>query len=191
MKLFLIRHGQSEANLKTNYTGQTDVALTELGRSQAATAGAILAPYHFDKVYASDLQRAQTTCECALPGVEYETLSLLREYDVGRLAGIPIGSVQRTQSEDPDERPDYTDYGGENAKMVCDRAREFLSMLEKEPYDYVAAFSHYGFISCVLRTVLKTSYEGNRIFTPNCAVHIIEYDGEKWRILALNYGTAV
>ncbi len=191
MKLFLIRHGQSEANLKTNYTGQTDVALTELGRAQATAAGAILAPYHFDKVYASDLQRARTTCECALPGVEYETLALLREYDVGKLAGVPIGSVKRIQSEDPADRPDYTDYGGENARMVCDRARTFLRMLEKEPYDCVAAFSHFGFINCILRTVLGTSFESNRIFTSNCAVHIIEYDGERWRILALNYGTVV
>ena len=36
MKLFLIRHGQSEANLQAYFTGQMDVALTELGKVQAA-----------------------------------------------------------------------------------------------------------------------------------------------------------
>ena len=33
MKLFLIRHGQSEANLNQTYTGQSDVPLTETADS--------------------------------------------------------------------------------------------------------------------------------------------------------------
>lgn len=191
MKLFLIRHGQSEANLQAYFTGQMDVALTELGKVQAAAIQPVLAPYHFDKVYASDLQRACITCENALPGVPYEPLKLLREYDVGDLAGVPLSSIPRKNVADPADRPDYTDYNGENARMVCARAKAFLEMLEKENYEYVAAFSHHGFINCVLRTVLGTAYESKRIYTGNCAVHVVEFDGEKWRILALNYGLQV
>ena len=191
MKLFLIRHGQSEANLHSCYTGQTDVPLTQMGKQQAAAAGAILSAYRFDKVYASDLQRTRCTCENALPGISYEPLVLLREFDVGRLAGVEIGSVERRQSPDPADRPDYTDYGGENARMVCDRAKAFLKMLEDEPCDCVAAFTHFGFINCVLRTVLNVSYENKCICTDNCSIHVLEFDGETWRILALNYGVQV
>lgn len=191
MKLFLIRHGQSEANLHTYFTGQMDVPLTELGKEQAKAIQPILAPYHFDKVYTSDLQRAMVTCENALPGAVYEPLKLLREYDVGKLAGIPLGSIPRKETADPADKPDYTDYEGENARMVCARAKAFLQMLEKESCEYVAAFSHFGFINCVLRTVLEASFESKHIFTTNCAVHVVEYDGTKWRLLALNYGMQV
>ena len=191
MKLFLIRHGQSEANLCTYYTGQTDVALTELGITQAEALQPILSQHHFDKVYSSDLKRARQTCEHALPGVTYETSKLLREFDVGRLAGVQLGSVERKDSLDPDERPDYTDYDGENAKMVCARAKAFLEMLEKEPCEYVAAFSHLGFMNCMIRTILETSYPGGHIYLGNCVIHVMEYDGTKWRLLALNYGVKV
>ena len=191
MKLFLIRHGQSVANLGTYYTGQTDVPLTELGIQQAKAIQPILAQHHFDKVYSSDLQRARQTCENALPGAVYEPLKLIREFDVGKLAGVELGSVERKVSQDPDERPDYTDYDGENAKMVCARAKAFLELLEKESYEYVAAFSHQGFINCVIRTILETSYPGGHIYLGNCVVHVVEYDGAKWRLLALNYGVKV
>ena len=191
MKLFLIRHGQSVANLHSYYAGQMDMPLTELGISQAAAIAPLLAPYRFDKVYSSDLSRAKSTCENALPGVDYETLALLREYDVGRLEGVALGSVPRIHVAEPEKRPDYTDYDGENALMVCARAKQFLEMLEGEPHEYVAAFSHFGFINCLLRTILGAAYDSKRVFTTNCSVHVVEFDGKQWRILALNYGLEV
>lgn len=58
----LIRHGESEANLKRFFAGQCDVPLTPLGHQQAqCTAAFIAANYHVDAVYASDLQRAYDT----------------------------------------------------------------------------------------------------------------------------------
>ena len=58
----LIRHGESEANLKRFFAGQLDVPLTPLGHQQArCTATFIAANYHVDGVYASDLQRAYDT----------------------------------------------------------------------------------------------------------------------------------
>ena len=58
----LIRHGESEANLKRFFAGQCDVALTPLGHQQArCTADFVAANYHVDAVYASDLRRAYDT----------------------------------------------------------------------------------------------------------------------------------
>ena len=47
-KLILIRHGQSEWNLKNLFTGWTDVELTKKGRSEAKNAGKIIANLDFD-----------------------------------------------------------------------------------------------------------------------------------------------
>lgn len=191
MKLFLIRHGESEANLHSYYAGQADMALTDAGRKQAESIRPVLQAYCFDKVYASDLQRASCTCELALPGVSYEKLTVLREYDVGSLTGAPLGSVKRDITADPQYRPDYREFGGENAEMVCARAKSFLQMLETEAGEYVVAFSHYGFINCVIRTILGVAYDGSRICTDNCSIHVMEHDGKSWKILALNLGIEV
>jgi probable phosphoglycerate mutase len=188
MILVLVRHGQSEANLHTYYTGQMDVPLTEFGRQQAAAIRPILRQFSFDKIYSSDLQRASSTCEVAADGAAYEVTKLLREYDVGSLEGIELSKSPLRRDGVP-QYPDYTPYGGENVTMVRRRAREFLSMLEKSDYRYVAAFSHFGFINCIFKELLDANYRSGVIKTENCAVHVLEFDGEKWRIAALNYMT--
>ncbi len=58
-KLLIIRHGQSEANLQGVFVGHTDSPLSDLGKRQAeVTADYIVANFHVDAVYASDLERA-------------------------------------------------------------------------------------------------------------------------------------
>lgn len=187
MKLFVIRHGQSQANLGKRYTGQFDTPLTEHGIEQAKAVQPILAPFRFDKVYSSDLSRAADTCANALPGVEFERTALLREYDVGTLVGKTWDEVGDFQPADPAKRPDYTAFGGENVEIVCNRVRDFLRILENSDYEYVAAFSHFGFMKCMLRVVLGTAYDHKAVKAENCAVFVFEYDGAKWSIAALNY----
>ena len=187
MKLFMIRHGQSEANLQTFYTGQTDVKLTALGESQAAAIRPILADIPFDKVFCSDLTRTAETKRFALPDVACEYTKLLREFDVGSLAGLDYRTIERIQSDDPNVHPDYTYYGGENAIIVQQRLRDFLSQIENSEYECVAAFTHYGVIRCMLRYVTQTNPAQNSIDIGNCSIHAFEFNGEKWRVLALNY----
>ena len=59
----LVRHGQSEWNLTNVFTGTTDVALTDLGRSEARAAGRLLADrgFKFGIAFTSALKRAHET----------------------------------------------------------------------------------------------------------------------------------
>ena len=68
MKLYIVRHGESETNRKGLWTGWLDVALTDKGIADAERVRDTLRGIKFDKVYSSDLQRARVTCEIALPG---------------------------------------------------------------------------------------------------------------------------
>ena len=57
--LYIVRHGQSVANLEERFAGHSDFPLTDLGRRQAACAAAYLKEHvRLDAVYASDLSRA-------------------------------------------------------------------------------------------------------------------------------------
>ena len=185
MKLFLIRHGESEANRKMIYAGQSDAKLTELGCEQARAIRLILENIPFDKVYSSDLSRAYDTQSLALPGFHAELTPLLREYDVGSLEGKPfLTMAQRTNCEDA---RDYTPYGGENTEMVNQRIRKFLNMLEENPADYVAAFAHNGVMCSTLSVVLGAAYEYAAVRSGNCAIHVFDFDGKMWRLAAWNY----
>lgn len=59
--LVVLRHGQTEDNLKHINSAQNDVPLTAIGEKQARAAGRLLKGFHFDKVYSSPLGRAFNT----------------------------------------------------------------------------------------------------------------------------------
>ena len=191
MKLYLIRHGESVANEKKVYAGQSDVMLTENGRRQARKIQPILSQIHFDKVYSSDLSRAIDTQRLAIPGVEGERTPLLREYAVGAAEGMGFAEVRERFGASVSTSRDYTAFGGESAEMVCARLREFLSKLETESCENVAAFAHNGIMIAMMEIVLGSGFDRSAIKSSNCAIHVFEYDGIKWRRLAWNYMSAV
>ncbi|MCD1265088.1 2,3-bisphosphoglycerate-dependent phosphoglycerate mutase [Shinella sp. AETb1-6] len=93
--LVLVRHGQSEWNLKNLFTGWRDPDLTALGVEEAKTGGKALAEtgIKFDIAYTSDLSRAQKTLKIILdeigqPGLETIRDQALNERDYGDLSGL-------------------------------------------------------------------------------------------------------
>lgn len=187
MKLFFVRHGESEANLAMRYAGQSDAKLTEKGREQAVKIRPVLADIPFDRVYSSDLSRAYETQELAIPGADAIKTPLLREFNVGVLTGRDYVSFEKTAMETITKNRDYREYGGESADMVCDRVKEFLAHLEENPCENVAAFAHNGVLICMLRNVIGTAFDYSSVRSGNCAIHVFEYVNGKWRLLAWNY----
>ncbi|HEX8045662.1 2,3-bisphosphoglycerate-dependent phosphoglycerate mutase [Rhizobium sp.] len=93
--LVLVRHGQSDWNLKNLFTGWKDPDLTELGVEEAKTGGKALADYgiKYDIAFTSDLTRAQHTLKIILnevgqPGLETIKDQALNERDYGDLSGL-------------------------------------------------------------------------------------------------------
>jgi 2,3-bisphosphoglycerate-dependent phosphoglycerate mutase len=93
--LVLVRHGQSDWNLKNLFTGWKDPDLTQLGIEEANTGGQALAEYGitFDVAFTSVLVRAQHTLKLILDKVGQPNLKTiedqaLNERDYGDLSGL-------------------------------------------------------------------------------------------------------
>lgn len=93
--LVLVRHGQSEWNLKNLFTGWRDPGLTELGVTEALHAGQRLKAtgVAFDIAFTSALGRAQRTCGLLLQEIGQRGLETIRdealnERDYGDLSGL-------------------------------------------------------------------------------------------------------
>jgi 2,3-bisphosphoglycerate-dependent phosphoglycerate mutase len=93
--LVLVRHGQSEWNLKNLFTGWRDVDLTEAGVAEARAAGRKLKSQglSFDVAYTSALKRAQRTLDLMLEEMGQTGLPIVRdqalnERDYGDLVGM-------------------------------------------------------------------------------------------------------
>jgi 2,3-bisphosphoglycerate-dependent phosphoglycerate mutase len=105
--LVLVRHGQSEWNLKNLFTGWRDVDLTEKGVAEARSAGRKLKAHGvaFDVGFTSDLKRAQDTLRLMLEETGQTNLPVTRnvalnERDYGDLSGLNKDDARKKWGEE-------------------------------------------------------------------------------------------
>jgi len=131
--LVLVRHGQSEWNLKNLFTGWRDVDLTEQGVSEAKTAGKRLKErgIQFDVAYTSALKRAQRTLglvldEMGQSGIAIHKDKALNERDYGDLNGLNKDDARKKWGEEQvhiwRRSYDTPPPGGESLKDTVARA---------------------------------------------------------------------
>ncbi|MCZ4291052.1 2,3-bisphosphoglycerate-dependent phosphoglycerate mutase [Hoeflea alexandrii] len=105
--LVLVRHGQSEWNLKNLFTGWKDPDLTELGIEEAKTGAQALKEtgLKFDVAFTSVLIRAQHTLDLILEGIGQTGLEVIRdqalnERDYGDLSGLNKDDARKKWGEE-------------------------------------------------------------------------------------------
>lgn len=184
MKVYVIRHGQSEANLRGAHAGWAQIPLTEKGIAQAKAVGERIRRLTFDKVIVSDLLRAEQTAQQALPGYPYRTDWRIRESGVGVLAGRLVADCRAELGESyirNRQNRDFTPYGGEDYEMVQRRVSEFMEDLTHEPEDaQIAVVCHEGAVFCMLCHVLQIRPERMIAFADNCSVSVFTYKAGDW-----------
>ncbi len=183
MKLYMIRHGETDNNVKHLFSGWFPAQLTDNGREQARCAGKRLEGVAFDKIYASDLERTMETARLIFPEGEITPEPALREIHVGTLGGRPYGE------SDAGDRAfsDYTPYGGENREQLLARIRPFVTSLETLPCERVAAVTHGGLICAMLDLITDCRIRTGRFTCVNCSVSVFEYIPERgWRLVKWN-----
>jgi 2,3-bisphosphoglycerate-dependent phosphoglycerate mutase len=105
--LVLVRHGQSEWNLKNLFTGWRDVDLTENGISEARGAGRRLKAQglRFDVAFTSALVRAQRSLDLMLEEMGQQNIAVLKdqalnERDYGDLSGLNKDDARKKWGEE-------------------------------------------------------------------------------------------
>jgi 2,3-bisphosphoglycerate-dependent phosphoglycerate mutase len=134
--LVLLRHGQSEWNLKNLFTGWKDPNLTDQGVEEARAAGRCLKAHGliFDRAFSSNLIRARRTLQLVLaelgtPAIEIVSDRALNERDYGVLCGLnKDDAIRRWGSEQVDlwrRSYDVRPPGGESLKDTVARVLPF------------------------------------------------------------------
>ena len=130
--LVLVRHGQSEWNEKNLFTGWKDPKLTPKGVDEAIKAGKELkeAGYSFDKMFTSDLFRAQDTGRIILEQMDIPSIEVIKdvslnERNYGDLAGLNKDEARKKWGEDQvhiwRRSFDVPPPGGESLKDTAER----------------------------------------------------------------------
>jgi len=142
LRLYLVRHGETEWSLSGQYTGRTDIPLTAHGENEARELGLRIRDIPFARVLTSPLKRAQQTCALAglVPAAEVEPD--LAEWDNGDDEG-------RTPADILASRPGWNLFrdgspNGETPAQISDRADRVIARVRQLEGD-VALFSHGHF----------------------------------------------
>ncbi|MFD1393918.1 histidine phosphatase family protein [Lacticaseibacillus jixianensis] len=103
VRLYLVRHGETEMNRAQKLQGVTDAPLTAKGQEAAEKLGALLAPIHFDAAYSSDRKRAITTAQAILAvhpdAPRLQEKAGLREYYFGGNEGMKNTALMRKTTQ--------------------------------------------------------------------------------------------
>ena len=182
MKLYVIRHGQSQTNLERRFTGWSQVPLTEKGIEDAKKIRPILENVSFDRIFSSDLIRAMQTAETALPGCSYETLPLIREIKMGSLEMMPIDEALPAIKENNAGTLGYAMFGGESFVQFRARIAEFLDMVKGLDCENVATFAHGGLLTTMLSMVLGLDLRRGTVCCENCTVAVLDLKDGQWRL---------
>lgn len=161
MALYVVRHGQTEANKSGLLLGRADPDLDELGRRQAEAIGRALPPNA--TVVSSPLGRCLQTAELLSGTADPDELAVddrLLELDYGDLDLTPLrdvpGSTWRAWQADPDFRPD----NGETLTEMSQRVQACLGDLWKQANTGdVVVVTHVSPIKAAVAWALGVSIE--------------------------------
>lgn len=131
MKLYLVRHGQTDWNLKHKAQGQVDIPLNETGIEQAKNLRTKLKSYDFDICYCSPLKRATQTAEIAVNShTNIVFVDDLKERSFGELEGTDPRTWN--MKDNYDRKLNISTYGIEPINDVLARSKRVLERIKAE-----------------------------------------------------------
>lgn len=179
-RLYLLRHGQTEFNVKKLVQGRCDSPLTVLGRQQAWAAAAWLKAHGVvpDKVVSSSLGRAMDTarlvaCELLGPDAAVEPCEGIIERSYGSFEEGPHDALP-TDVWDPGE--DLIPFGGEGSQALQERMVATLTnLMSAKDTETLLAVSHGSASRQFIKAVAPESFELPTKL-PNCAIMIFDFE---------------
>lgn len=181
-KLYLLRHGQTEFNVKKLVQGRCDSPLTDLGRQQAGMAAAWLKAHNVvpDKVVSSPLGRAMDTAQLVAtellgPDAAVEPCEGIIERSYGTFEEGPHDALP-TDVWDPGE--DLIPFGGEGSHALQERMVGTLTnLMGAKDTETLLAVSHGSASRQFIKAAAPEGFELPAKL-PNCAIMIFDFDEE-------------
>ncbi len=150
--LYLLRHGESIANLNKRYCGITDVELSPLGKKQAKKAALFFEGVTISNIYSSPLKRAFETAKevSEIKGVHVKTNNCLKEVNFGIFENKTWDEMVLQNKSETDNwinlKHKYKFPNGEGYDDIINRICYFLDNIE----DDSLIVSHFGVIQSIL-----------------------------------------
>ena len=192
--IYLIRHGETQANRDGVFRGRGEVPLSPAGLAQAWELRAHFASLGVQRVFSSPLQRAAETAGICFPGIALELQELVNNLDLGSWAGRRKKEIA---AEEPElwrrwlEEPERMSFpGGESLAAVKARTRAFSLVLAACGEERLAVVSHRSVLKALLAEVLGLGEKWFwRFHLDNASVTVLLHEPVRGYVLAKLNGT--
>lgn len=180
--IYIIRHGQTDSNIKNTYLGKSDIPLNDFGAEQAKNVAARFSDIKFDVVYSSPLMRAVQTAQEMVRGRNLNIIlnSGFEERNYGLFDNLTIDEIaEKYPTEYRAWRSDWLHYrvpDGESAEEVHNRTHDALKKaISHHKGKNIAIITHLGAARHMIANLLMLRLEDTYRFSiDNCkAVHIV------------------
>lgn len=200
MKLYIVRHGETDWNLARKVQGSADIPLNAYGEYLARETAAGLREVPFDIAYTSPLIRARRTAELILEGRNVPLIDAeeIREMNFGAYEGMCCsGSGRAPESREFNKFfTDTANYvpaeGGETVAQLMRRTARFLHTLAEntELQDKTILVTTHGAAMMAMMNGIKGNEDVGKFWandvTPNCGVTIADVRDGRIEILKEN-----
>ena len=189
LRLYLIRHGETEWSLSHQHTGRSDIPLTAHGEGEARALAPCFRDIQFSDVLTSPRQRARRTCELAGLGSAAKVEPDLAEWDYGEYEGRRSTDIRRGRPGWMVFRDGCPD--GETPAQISARADRIIAELGALRGN-VAIFSH-GQFSCVLaaRWIGLPIIEARHFSFGPAAVSVLGFDPDHPEVAVIALWNAI
>lgn len=195
-RIFLLRHGETEANSKRIYQGQTNTPLNNSGRKQAKWAANFLKKITLKTIYTSDLDRAYQTAQIISPDRKTKIIKnpALRERNFGAWENRSFTEINKNYPnlyKEWFQDPDVKIPGAENFKIFSNRIITFLAEVLRKvrKNDNIGIVAHGGTNRVILNYFLKRN--GPKYFwdikQDNACINIIELEKDYSLVSLINF----
>ena len=199
MKLYILRHGETDWNKNKLLQGKSDVPLNDKGRELAKASAEGMKDIPFDLVFTSPLERARETARLVLGdrNIPFITDNRIEEIGFGEMEGKPW----RKSEDFPGDENIYRFFhhpdqyippkGGESLTDLAKRCADFMQDICNRPEleEKTILIATHGAATRGLLNSLRDwkleDFWGGRV-APNCGVAIVESHGGQAKLLAEN-----
>jgi broad specificity phosphatase PhoE len=192
--IYLIRHGETQANRDGIFRGRGEVPLSPAGVKQAGELRACFAALPVQRVISSPLRRAAQTAAACFPGRAVELQELVNNLDLGAWSGRRKKDIAR---EEPElwrrwlEEPERMSFpGGESLAAMKARTRHFNRLLAEAGEERIAVVTHRSVLKALLAEALGLGEQWFwKFHLDNASVTVLLHDPIRGFVLAKLNGT--